>query len=398
MHRIDDDERRRRLGARHRLAPGTRDDDVVAAAAAVVALHGTDPGSTFLAARARTDDFSIERLERALYDDRSLIRVLAMRRTVFVVPVGEAPVLMAGAGDDVGRAERKKMLTMLEAADLHLSEDWLAEVEQVAVDRLAELGEASAPELAASDPRLATKLLLAPGTRFETTQKLASRLLTVLSAEGRVVRARPTGSWTSSQMRWAALGRWSPAAAVPLDPVAAETQLARRWLERFGPAQPDDLTWWTRWTKTRTRRALAACGAIEVELPGGTGVALPDDIGSTPEPEPWTALLPPLDPTTMGWKQRDWYLGEHGPQLFDINGNAGPTVWADGRIVGGWAHQPSGEISVRLLDDVGRDAKQRIDQQASELSAFLDDVRLTARARGYSPLEKSLLGRVGGRD
>lgn len=390
MQTFDDDERRRRLGSRHRLS-GSRDDDVVAAAASVVALHGTDPASTYLAARARTDNFTIGALEQALYDDRSLVRVLAMRRTVFVVPAQEAPILLNGASDDVGRIERKKMLGMLASAGIDDAEVWLDKVEQLAVDRLSELGEASAAQLAASDPQLATPLILSPGTRYETTQKLASRLLLVLSAEGRVVRARPTGSWTSSQMRWSNLQQWSSVAASPLEPLDAEAALARRWLERFGPAFPDDLTWWTKWTKTRTRRALAACGAVEVALPGGPGVALPDDLNMTTESSPWTALLPPLDPSTMGWKQRDWYLGDHGPALFDINGNAGPTVWSDGRIVGGWAHLASGEIAVRLLDDVGQAARDSIDQQAVELAEFLGDVRITARARGYSPVERELL-------
>lgn len=390
MQTFDDAERCRRVGVRHRLA-GKQDGDVVAAAASVVALHGTDPASTFLAARARTSGFAIADLELALYDNRTLIRVLAMRRTVFVVPAAEAPILMHGAGDDVARSERKKMLALLAAAGIDAGEGWLNEVEQIALDRLTELGEASAPELAATDQRLASALVLSPGTRYETTQKLASRLLLVLSAEGRVVRARPTGSWTSSQMRWSTLRQWSPAAAEPLDPLVAEARLARRWLERFGPAYPDDLTWWTKWTKTRTRRALAACGAVEVALPGGAGVALPGDLEPTPDVAPWTALLPPLDPTTMGWKQRDWYLGEHGKALFDINGNAGPTVWADGRIVGGWAHLPSGEIAVRLLDDVGSTARASIDQQAASLAEFLGDVRIVARARGYSPTETDLL-------
>lgn len=392
MQKFDDAERRRRLGLRHRLA-GSPDHDVVAAAASVVALHGTDPASTFLAARARTSDFTINALEHALYDDRSLVRVLAMRRTVFVVPDAEAPILLNGASDDVGRIERKKMLAMLTSSGIDQVESWLDKVEQIAVDRLSELGEASAAQLAASDPLLATPLVLSPGTRYETTQKLASRLLLVLSAEGRVVRARPTGSWTSSQMRWSTLERWSPVAAAPMDPLDAEAALARRWLERFGPAAPDDLTWWTKWTKTRTRRALAACGAVKVALSGGTGVALPDDLALTPEVDSWTALLPPLDPTTMGWKQRDWYLGDHGPALFDINGNAGPTVWSDGRIVGGWAHSPSGEVVVKLFGDVGAEACAGIEQQAAELSEFLGDVRLTARARGYSPTERELLNR-----
>ena len=60
--------------------------------------------------------------------------------------------------------------------------------------------------------------------------------------------------------------------------------------------------------------------------------------------EPWAALLPVLDPTVMGWKERDFYLGPHGPLLFDTNGNAGTTAWWDGRIVGCWAQDPDGVV------------------------------------------------------
>ena len=69
------------------------------------------------------------------------------------------------------------------------------------------------------------------------------------------------------------------------------------------------------------------------------------------------AFLPSLDPTIMGWQQRAWYLADHGPVLFDRNGNAGPTVWVDGRVAGGWTQRRSGEIVHRLLEDVGAEAK-----------------------------------------
>ena len=76
-------------------------------------------------------------------------------------------------------------------------------------------------------------------------------------------------------------------------------------------------------------------GAVEVELDDGVGFVLPDDLDPVDPPEPWVALLPGLDPTTMGWKQRGWYLDpEVGAAVFDRNGNGGPTVWVDGRIVG----------------------------------------------------------------
>jgi len=398
MQRFDDDERRRRLGVRHRLAAGTRDGDVVAAAASVVALHGTDPGSSFLAAWARTEGVGVADVERALYDDRTLVRVMAMRRTVFVAPTGDVPVLVAGAGDDVAREERRKLVKLLVDAGTADPASWLVDVERVAHAVVAELGEITPADLVAADERLAKTVVLAAGTRQETTVRLASRLLTVLAAEGSIVRGRPKGSWTSMQFRWSALDRWAPDAAVAMDPVEAETALARSWLARFGPATEADLTWWTKWTKARTRRALAATGAVEVDLDGGPGLALSDDLEPTDAVEPWGALLPALDPTTMGWKGRDWYLGDHGKALFDVNGNAGPTIWWDGRVVGGWAHLPSGEIAMTLLDDVGSEATATLEAYAGRLAEKIGDVRLTARARGYSPVEKQLLGRTHGRD
>jgi hypothetical protein len=398
MRHFDDHERRRRLSVRHRLAAGTRDGDVVAAAASVVALHGTDPGSSFLAAWARTEGVGVGDVERALYDDRTLVRVMAMRRTVFVAPTGVVPILVAGAGDDVARDERRKLVKLLADAGTPDPESWLIDLERVAHGVVADLGEITPADLIAADERLATTVVLAPGTRNETTVRIASRLLTVLAAEGSIVRGRPKGSWTSMQFRWSALHRWAPDAAIAMDPAEAETALARLWLARFGPATEADLTWWTKWTKTRTRRALAAAGAVEVDLAGQPGIALPDDLETSDPVEPWAALLPALDPTTMGWKGRDWYLGDHGKALFDINGNAGPTVWWDGRIVGGWAHLPSGEIAVELLDDIGAEATAELEAYAARLAEKIGDVRLTARARGYSPLEKKLLGRTHGRD
>lgn len=393
MQRFDARERRRRLGVRHRLAAGTRDADVVAAAASVVALHATDPGSTFLAAWARTEGLAVADVERALYDERSLVRVMAMRRTVFVVPTHDVPVVLAGAADDVARDERRKLVALVAASGVADPERWLGDVEVAALAVFDDLGEVTPADLAVADERLAATLVIAPGTRNENSVKVASRLLTVLATEGTIVRGRPKGSWTSTQFRWSRLEHWAPAAAIEVDPLEAETRLARLWLARFGPASPDDLTWWTRWTKTRTRRALAGVGAVEVELDGGTGVVLPDDLEPTPDVEPWGALLPALDPTTMGWKQRDWYLGAHGAALFDTTGNAGPTVWWDGRIVGGWAHLPTGEVAIKLLDDVGSDAATTLAAMGVQLAERIGDVRLTARGRRPCPLETELLGR-----
>jgi hypothetical protein len=149
-----------------------------------------------------------------------------------------------------------------------------------------------------------------------------------------------------------------------------------------------DLKWWTGLTLGQVRKALGALDVEEVDLEGTPGVVLADDTGPTPAPEPWVALLPSLDPTTMGWQQRGWYLGDHGKELFDTNGNAGPTVWSDGKVVGGWAQRKTGEVVFRMLEDVGRAVTGAVEAEAARLTAWLGAVRVTPRFP--TPLQRQL--------
>ena len=159
----------------------------------------------------------------------------------------------------------------------------------------------------------------------------------------------------------------------------AQAELVRLWLIAFGPATVEDVRWWTGWTLAEVRRALTAIEPVEVDLGGVTGIVLPGDLGSTSPPAPFAALLPGLDPTVMGWAGRHWYLGQHRGPLFDRSGNAGPTVWWDGRVVGGWAQRRDGEIVMRLLEDIGRDATKAVEAEAERLRAWLGDRRVLPR-------------------
>jgi len=385
-------ERRARLGRCHALAPQHRASDPVEAARRVVALHGTDPATTFLSAVQRTRDGEIADVETALYDDRSLVRVLAMRRTVFAVPTDLVAACLAGASDLVAREQRRLLEKMLGESNVTDNPaTWLRDVEAVAVAAVAAAGEISSAELGKVDERLATRLILGPGTKYETTQAVASRILTLMSAEGEIVRARPRGGWTSTQFRWSTLENWAPEAIEVISVEDAAAEITRRWLAAYGPATEDDLAWWTGWTKARTRAALARCKAVDIDLESQPGLILPgDDEPDRGEDESWVTLLPALDPSTMGWKHRDFYLGDHRERLFDINGNAGPTVWCNGQIVGGWAQRDDGEVVVELLQDVGGEMTLEADRQAAALTTRLGDVRLKVRARGWTPSEKAL--------
>ncbi|ONM46865.1 winged helix DNA-binding domain-containing protein [Nocardia donostiensis] len=390
MRSISVAQRRARLGIRHRLATGSRVDDVAEIARSLVVLHATDPATVFLSAAARGHTVGPAEVERALYTDRTLLRMLAMRRTMFVAPVELVPVLQAACADELAHKQRRTYGRMLEQAgigdgDVHA---WLAAVEDETHRALLARGAATGAQLSKDVPALRTQVDPAPGKSYSRPTGITTWVLVILGAEGRIVRGRPNGSWSSSQYSWSPVEAWLPEGIPPVPADTARTELVRQWLTAFGPAPIGDLKWWTGWSLGVLRKALAPLDVVEVDLDGETGLLLADDLEPIAAPEPWAALLPALDPTPMGWQSRDWYLGPHAPRLFDRNGNIGPSIWYDGRIVGGWAQRADGEIVVRLLEDVGSDATALIDAETERAATWFGEVRPIPRFR--TPLEREL--------
>lgn len=389
---ISDDQRRARAVVRHHLGrtgAGTIADVV----RDVVALHATDPATVLLSVWARLPGFAVDDFEVANYDDRSVVRLVAMRRTVWVVPTEAVPAFDAGAGAAVAAAERRKLERLV--AEQVPGVDpaaWLGAIADDVLAHLDRVGEAAASELTKAVPGLATKFTLSAGKPYEGTVGLSSRLLFQLAAEGRLIRGRPLGSWLSTQYRWSRTEAWLGGPIERMEAAAGRTELARRWLAAFGPATADDVMWWMGWTRGHTTAALAEVGPVEVDLDDGSvGLVLAGDEDAVDAPTPSVALLPCLDPTAMGWKQRAWQYGAHVSRLFDRNGNVGPSIWWDGRVVGAWAHAPDGTVRTELLEDVGAEATTAVETEAARLATWLGDVRVVARFPG--PITKELLAR-----
>jgi hypothetical protein len=331
---------------------------------------------------------SLAAVDSALYTERSLVRHHAMRRTLWVFGHETARFAHHAATVDVARAQRRLALAMLADGGVARPEPWLASASAEILALLEEEGPLSAREIGMRLPELAVPLAVGSGSSA-TTIAAHSRVLLLLGFEGRVLRARPTGTWINGQYRWAATSTWWPGGFGALEPRAAAAELARRWLAAFGPGTRADLAWWAGWTATATKRALADVGAVEVELDEGTGYVLPDDVDPVAPAHPSAVLLPGLDPSTMGWKQRAFHLAADDiALLFDRNGNGGPTAWVDGRIVGGWHQRADGEIALHLTVDVGADARAALDARAAELATLLGDVRF--RTRFPAPLQAKL--------
>jgi hypothetical protein len=393
MERIGVEERRARIGRRHRLAPSCQAEGPVQAAESLVVLHATDPATVHLSVAARVPGSEVSGTERALYDERTLIRMLGMRRTVFVAPTHFAPVIQAACTDDIAIKQRKLLVKHLAeagiAADLEECGQWLRAVEESTATALTLRGSATASELSADEPRLRSRLAMATGKAYAAQPYVTSRVLFQLSAEGRIVRGRPLGTWLSGQHQWSPTENWLPDGLGNKPPVDdARASLAMAWLASFGPGTAADLQWWSGWTLGQTRKALAAVDAVEVDLDGTIGYLLPGDEEPSAEVEPWVAFLPGLDPTPMGWRERGWYLGDHKAKLFDSTGNVGPTIWSNGRVIGGWGQPESGEVRYQLLEDVGRETTAAVKAEAARWTSWLAGVRVTPRFR--SPLEKFL--------
>jgi hypothetical protein len=369
MRHVTDDERRARLATRHALTANARVKTPEAATRAMTVLHATEPASVHLSCWARVRGYEIADLRRAFQTDRTLMKQLAMRRTLFVFPRDLLPAAWASASARVAVTERTRMVKDVVAAGITDDGDaWIERARREVLEALS-----SAPEgLAAADVRRAVPWVDVTVHVSEGVTWSAPRILTQLGASADIVRGIDPLGFPASRPRWTLARHWLDEVPEPWSVADGYRELIGRWLATFGPGTEDDIVWWLGSTKTAVRAALAELDAVQVSLDSGsTGWLLPDDLGEAPDPGSWVALLPVLDPTVMGWKERDFYLGPHRVPLFDDRGNAGTTAWVDGRVVGCWVQGSDGVVELRLLESVSPAQREALDQEAARLTAWL---------------------------
>lgn len=396
LPQVTDAQRRARLGRRHRLAGRARVDDVATITDSLVAVHSTDPATVYLSLAVRMATPSLAAVGEALYDARSVVRHHGMRRTIWVYTPATARTVHAACTAAIATKEWQQLAKWVALSGIEQPEEWIGRLTAATLDAVRRLGPCSARQLGRAEPALATKLQVGNG-KFVVDQSAHTRLLLNLGFDGAVVRTMPIGTWVSGEYQWCVTADWLAEGFTGEEPAAARGELAARYLRAFGPATAADLQWWAGWTVGATKAALAACSAVEVALDGGrTGWLLPDDLaddagGVDVDDEPWAALLPGLDSTAMGWKHREWYLGEWGAfggPLFDKNGNIGPTVWWNGEVVGAWGQRADGSVVHELVRPVDRAGQRAIDAAADQLHALLGPTRVAPRYP--TPLQTAL--------
>lgn len=187
------------IGVLHRLAPGHRASTPEAVAKSLVALHSTDPASVHLAVAARTAGAGapVADVDRALHDDRTIVRVMGMRRTMWAVPAELVPVVAAACGRAIAAGERRRLVAAIE--DQGIAADggrFVADLEERALAALADRGAALTSELTNDVPILQGTVRYGGTSKWATDVGLSSRIVLLLTCDGRVVRTRPRGTWT----------------------------------------------------------------------------------------------------------------------------------------------------------------------------------------------------------
>ena len=373
--------RRARLAHRHLLLSPERADNVARVCDTLVGLHASDPVTVYLSAATRLRSPTIELIDRALYDDRAIIRHHAMRRTLWVVTPEVGRVAHASTTTTLVDPLRRSLGKLL--VDNCVTDDperWLDQAMAEMTGTIATLGEATARQIGEALPHLRVPLTVPPDNPSGAKVAAHTRVLTLMGFMGTVVRGRPIGTWVSGQYRWALADDWLRREVNPDERSRAAAELVDRYLRSFGPASTTDIVWWTGWGKRVASTAIEVAGAEPAQSADRELWVAQGDHAHDPDPGAWVALLPGLDPSVMGWKQRDWYLAdEYVPMLFDRNGNAGPTVWADGKVVGAWAQTRSGEIVHHLLEPISARHQRLLDDETERLRSLLGDTRFTIR-------------------
>src|SRR5262245_21616770 len=185
MRLIDDAERRARMAGRHALAPQHRVADAQAATRAMTVLHATEPATPYLALFARIDSFTRADLENALFESKSLVKQLAMRRTLFVFPRDLLPAAVSSPSARVADQEAGKLVTDLERSQV--TDDgasWLATARRAVLRRLAGGAELGAKELREGLVELAGQVAWYEHRAYGAVRPGAPRVRTGPAADG----------------------------------------------------------------------------------------------------------------------------------------------------------------------------------------------------------------------
>jgi hypothetical protein len=342
-------------------------------AAGVAAVQDTPPGSAGVALANRVAKLTPDDLEAALHDDRTLLRVLAMRGAAHLVARRDATVFGPGALGADEESLREQLAGAWPTID---GAGWSAREALGAV-----IGVLTAV-LADAEPRTKGQLSEALHDRLPSelepwcdvcdVHHVPDQLLRLAGTAGVYAYGWPHGSRQTLMAPDIWLGE-------PLggDVAEARIELARRFLHAYGPASPRHLAAWTGVSVGDARDRFASVGheLVEVRLDGAPTMVLAADLDAIVDPPlaSGARLLPAGDPF-LAQRDRATLLPDkaHQRAVWRPSGSPGLALVA-GRPVGLWRARKAGErlcVTVDPFTSLGERKRAAIDHAASFVAPF----------------------------
>ncbi len=353
------DARRWVLHKQHLVRAGQR-AGVAAVASDLIGLHATDPLTPYLSLLARIPGFEAGLLDHELYETHGVVRIPAMRNTLFLV----------------ARPQVATVIAATRSAGVRTSWQYFA-------------GRLSREQYQQAAPQILAALRGHEATVRELKRSLdldcdVSATVKLLCDEAVLVRAHPAGGPRAAQHAYALMSQWLP----DLDLAAAGEEgealarLVAAYVQAYGPVGEADIAWWTGSPRRGVRAAIAALGGalatVTVEGSDSEMLMQRDDLaalrGAAAMEPAGLVLLPELDPYTQGYAHRGRYLDAgHAPWVLDRKGNVTSTVLLDGRVVGVWdlTERPAAEIRLHLLAPLDKGQRDALNALAERTARFV---------------------------
>jgi hypothetical protein len=321
--------------------------------------------SAELSAWARVEDLPRDAIQRALWDERSLLKTWAMRGTLHLLPSAEYPLWRAS----------------FSTYDHYVKGAWL---------RAYGLSASELENLIQVIGEILDGQML---TREELAQRVGERL------GSKDLPGRLTGSWGSMLKPAAFRGElcFAPSSGRnvrftrpqgwlgpdrPIASQAAMLEVTRRYLGAYGPATREDLArWWGGFTGAKARKAFEHLGdqALIVEVEGTESWMLQEHLEevTAASPRKFARLLPAFDPYVIGAPraQPRVLATEEKPRVFRPQGWVSPVIIVNGKIAGIWRHEKKGgcvRVQVEPFETIPAWARRELRTETERLAAFLE--------------------------
>jgi Winged helix DNA-binding domain len=328
----------------------------------VFALQAQDDAAATLGIWTRGDGLTIADVVQAREGDRSVVRLWCLRGTLHLVVAEDVRWLLDLLRPVFVNANRTRR------AELGLDDDATARGVRAVQEMLGTAGCLSRAEIAEGLARRGI-----PSAGQATVHVIWRAALDGLVCYG------PDRNGDAS---FVLLDDWVPPAA-KRDRDASLAELARRHLQAYGPAKPEDLAGWSGLSLADARRGWGLLGDQAVPVPtlAGPMWLLSSRTGwlhktHLPDPDPVVRLLPAFDGLWLGWYgDRDTMLPpQFRSRVYPGGGVIRPSVMVDGQAAGTWTRRTRGQtldVVVDLFDDAGAEALNSLRAAATDLGRFL---------------------------